>query len=101
MHKVNLKDLAHATNISISSVSKALRDSHEISSETKKKVIAKAQEMGYTPNPYAGFLRNLMQFFFAAWQFLKPSNDRPQASQGARRGRMSAAPSSPAVPAST
>lgn len=58
MPKVSLKDLANATNISISSVSKALRDSYEISSETKKKVIAKAQEMGYIPNPYAGFLRN-------------------------------------------
>lgn len=58
MPKVNLKDLATALNISVSSISKALRDSHEISVETKKKVIAKAQELGYNPNPYAGFLRN-------------------------------------------
>ena len=58
MSKVNLKDLAKALNISVSTVSKALRDSYEISDETKKKVIAKAQLMGYNPNPYAGFLRN-------------------------------------------
>ena len=58
MSKVNLKDLAKALNISVSSVSKALRDSYEIGDETKKKVIAKAQQMGYNPNPYAGFLRN-------------------------------------------
>ncbi len=58
MSKVNLKDLAKALNISVSTVSKALRDSYEISDETKKKVIAKAQIMGYNPNPYAGFLRN-------------------------------------------
>ncbi len=58
MPKVNLKDLAKSLNISVSTVSKALRDSYEISNETKKKVIAKAQQMGYNPNPYAGFLRN-------------------------------------------
>lgn len=58
MSKVNLKDLAKALNTSVSTVSKALRDSYEIGVETKKKVIAKAQEMGYHPNPYAGFLRN-------------------------------------------
>ena len=58
MSKVNLKDLAKALNISISTVSKALRDSHEIGDETKKMVISKAQFMGYSPNPYAGFLRN-------------------------------------------
>ena len=58
MSKVNLKDLAKTLNISVSTVSKALRDSYEISDDTKKKVIAKAQLMGYNPNPYAGFLRN-------------------------------------------
>ena len=58
MSKVNLKDLAKRLNISVSSVSKALRDSHEIAEETKKKVRALALELGYSPNPYAGFLRN-------------------------------------------
>ena len=58
MSKVNLKDLAKQLNISVSSVSKALRDSHEIAEETKKKVRSLALELGYSPNPYAGFLRN-------------------------------------------
>lgn len=58
MSKINLKDLAKKLNISVSSVSKALRDSHEIAEETKKKVRALALELGYSPNPYAGFLRN-------------------------------------------
>jgi LacI family transcriptional regulator len=58
MANVNLKQLAQALNISISTVSKALKDSYEISTETKKKVLDTAKEMGYMPNPYAGFLRN-------------------------------------------
>jgi LacI family transcriptional regulator len=56
--KINLKDLAKELGISVSTVSKALRDSYEIGEETKKRVLAKAAELGYTPNPYAGFLRN-------------------------------------------
>lgn len=58
MSKINLKHLAENLNISISTVSKALRNSYEISSDTKKKVLEMAQEMGYRPNPYAGALRN-------------------------------------------
>ena len=55
---MNLKQLAKELNLSISAVSKALRDSHEIAEETKKRVRALALEIGYSPNPYAGFLRN-------------------------------------------
>jgi LacI family transcriptional regulator len=58
MSKVNLKDLAKELNVSISTVSKALKSSHEISAGTKKKVLELAQKMGYNPNPYAGFLRH-------------------------------------------
>lgn len=58
MAKVNLKQLSESLNISVSTVSKALRNSYEISEETKKKVLQKAMEMGYNPNPYAGALRN-------------------------------------------
>ncbi len=56
--KANLKDLAKDLGISVSTVSKALRDSYEIGEKTKQRVLAKAAELGYTPNPYAGFLRN-------------------------------------------
>ncbi len=55
---VNLKDLAKELNVSVSTVSKALKSSHEIGAETKKRVIELAQKMGYSPNPYAGFLRH-------------------------------------------
>jgi LacI family transcriptional regulator len=58
MTKVNLKELAQELNVSISTVSKALRGSHEIGNDTKKKVIEMAQKMGYNASPYAGFLRH-------------------------------------------
>lgn len=54
---MNLSQLAKELNLSISSVSKALRDSHEISSATKKAVLAKAKELNYQVNPFASSLR--------------------------------------------
>ncbi len=54
---MNLKQLAKELNLSISSVSKALRDSHEISETTKKLVLAKAKELNYQVNPFASSLR--------------------------------------------
>ncbi len=56
MH-MNLKQLAKELNVSISTVSKALRDSHEISTTTKNAVLAKAKEMNYQANPFASSLR--------------------------------------------
>jgi len=57
MESVNIKKLAQILNLSISAVSKALRDSHDISRETKEKVVALATELNYQPNPYASSLR--------------------------------------------
>ena len=57
MESVNIKQLAKILNISISTVSKALRDSHDISKETKERVIALATELNYQPNPHASSLR--------------------------------------------
>ena len=57
MDTVNLKTLAKELNLSMSTVSRALRDSHEISAETKQKVLALAKELNYEPNPYASSLR--------------------------------------------
>jgi LacI family transcriptional regulator len=54
---MNLKQLAKELNLSISSVSKALRDSHEISLSTKNAVMAKAKELNYQVNPFASSLR--------------------------------------------
>lgn len=58
MQKTNLKQLADKLHVSISTVSKALRDSYEIGDETKKKVFDMAEKMGYKASPYAGHLRN-------------------------------------------
>lgn len=55
---MNLKELSKALNLSISTVSKALRESPEISAATKKKVIKKAMELNYHANPFASNLRN-------------------------------------------
>lgn len=57
MQKINLKELARQLNLSIATVSKALRDSHEISQKTKAIVLEAAARLHYTPNPYASSLR--------------------------------------------
>jgi LacI family transcriptional regulator len=55
--KINMKALAKVLNVSIATVSKALRDSHDIGPETKQKVIEAARKLHYVPNPYASSLR--------------------------------------------
>lgn len=57
MESVDLKKLAQLLNLSISTVSKALSDSYDISKETKERVIALANELNYQPNPHASSLR--------------------------------------------
>ncbi len=57
---MNLKQLSKELNLSISTVSKALSDSTEISAVTKKKVQLKAKELNYHANPFASNLRNRM-----------------------------------------
>ncbi|MEP7143827.1 MAG: LacI family DNA-binding transcriptional regulator [Ferruginibacter sp.] len=57
MSEINLKKLAEKLGLSISSVSKALRDSYEISAETKKRVLAMAEKLNYQPNPFGSGLR--------------------------------------------
>lgn len=54
---MNLKLLAKELNLSFSTVSKALRDSHEINIVTKQRVLAKAKELNYEVNPFASSLR--------------------------------------------
>lgn len=53
---MNLKLLAKELNLSISSVSKALRDSYEINAATKAAVLAKAKALNYQVNPFASSL---------------------------------------------
>ena len=50
---VTIKDIAKALGLSTSTVSRALRDSHEISAETKQLVLDCAEKLNYRPNPIA------------------------------------------------
>lgn len=58
MSSVNLKQLASRLGLSSSTVSRAMRDSYEISIATRERVKHMARQLDYQPNPYAGSLRN-------------------------------------------
>ncbi|MCJ8209718.1 LacI family transcriptional regulator [Mucilaginibacter sp. RS28] len=57
MGNVTIKLLAERLNVSTATISKALCDSHEISEQTKQKVLELARELNYIPNAYASSLR--------------------------------------------
>jgi len=54
---VTLRDIAKALNLSISTISKALNDSHEIGIDTKNKVLDYAKAHHYSPNRMAKGLK--------------------------------------------
>ena len=54
---ITIKDLAAKLNISVSTVSRALKDNPEISQQTRKLVQTLAKELGYSPNPIAVALK--------------------------------------------
>ncbi|MCL7763563.1 LacI family transcriptional regulator [Polaribacter sp. Z014] len=56
--KITIKTIAKELGVSTSTVSKALKDSHEISKETKEKIQAFADYYNYKPNSLALQLRN-------------------------------------------
>ncbi|HFS67088.1 MAG TPA: LacI family transcriptional regulator [Flavobacteriia bacterium] len=56
--QITLKDIAKELNVSVSTVSKALKDSKEISKKTKEKIQAFANFYHYKPNALALKLRN-------------------------------------------
>ncbi len=56
--KITLKKIAQDLKVSISTVSKALRDSHEISEETREKIKSYAKKYNYKPNNIALSLKN-------------------------------------------
>lgn len=76
MKKLTLKEIAQIFNVSISTVSKAINDSHEISGELKEKIQRFAKENKYRPNKLALNLRqrktktigvvvpNILNYFF-------------------------------------
>ena len=57
MDKVNIQRLADELHLSIATVSRALRDSHQIRPETREKVWELARKLNYQPNPFASGLR--------------------------------------------
>lgn len=54
---ITIKDIARELGISASAVSKALKDSYEISEKTKKLVLECAKKHNYQPNPMARSLK--------------------------------------------
>ncbi|MFY9243340.1 MAG: LacI family DNA-binding transcriptional regulator [Polaribacter sp.] len=58
MKKLTIKDIAKEFKVSISTVSKALNDSYEISESTKEKIQKYAKEHNYKPNFNALSLKN-------------------------------------------
>ncbi len=56
--QITVKDLAKILGVSISTVSKALNDSHEISKATKQKIQKVAKQYNYTPNKLASSLKS-------------------------------------------
>ncbi|ASW73590.1 LacI family transcriptional regulator [Chryseobacterium piperi] len=57
MSKITIKQIAETLGLSVSSISKALNDSYEISEETKKRVRDYAKEHNYKPNRLAKSLK--------------------------------------------
>ncbi|MDO4619113.1 MAG: LacI family DNA-binding transcriptional regulator [Lachnospiraceae bacterium] len=59
---VSMKTIAQMCGVSTATVSKALNDHHDISEETKKKIRAAADELGYFPNASARALKTNRSF---------------------------------------
>ena len=57
MKETTLKEIAESLGISITTVSKALKNYSDVSDKTRKAVVALAQELNYTPNSFAVNLR--------------------------------------------
>ena len=57
MKNLTLKDIAAALNLSITTVSKALKDYPDVNTNTKERVKAYAKKVNFTPNGHAAFLR--------------------------------------------
>ncbi len=58
MSKPTLKKIAKSLNLSVGTVSKAIKDYPDISEKTKERVKALVEKLNYKPNPFAQNLRN-------------------------------------------
>ena len=66
MKRSTLKDIAKLTGLSVSGVSRALKDHPDIAPETKDKVREVANALNYHPNPSAQFLHSKNSKIIAA-----------------------------------
>ena len=57
MHMVSMKDIAKKCGVSVATVSKALNDHKDIGAETRRRICAVAEEMGYMANSVARALK--------------------------------------------
>lgn len=57
MNKITIKDIAKMLSISVSTVSRALADHPDISTDTKSRVKEVAEKFNYLPNLHARFFR--------------------------------------------
>ena len=57
MKNLTLKDISIALNISVTTVSKALKNYPDVSVKTKERVKAYAEKVNFTPNSFAAYLR--------------------------------------------
>lgn len=62
---VSLKDLAEELGVSVSTVSRALKDSPEVGEEMRERVKKLAGEWNYRPNPFAiSLLKNKSAYYW-------------------------------------
>lgn len=59
---INIKSIAEALSISISTVSRALQNNPKIGLKTRELVLEKAKELRYVPNPASMFLKGKKMF---------------------------------------
>lgn len=58
---IGMRDIAKAADLSVATVSRALRGVPSVSSDLREVVVAKARELGYEFNPYVGQLMSAMR----------------------------------------
>lgn len=60
--EINIKSIAEALSVSISTVSRALQNNPKIGLKTRELVLEKAKELKYVPNPASMFLKGKKMF---------------------------------------
>lgn len=53
MKHITIKDIAKELNLAVSTISRAFNEKYDIHPDTRRRILEKAQQMGYRPNPIA------------------------------------------------